>query len=108
MDVQSIAIQSEKPFSYWLKKNWYYHTQLTNFYSFVIPKGKRVLHVGSKNGYLLHAVKPSYGVGIDDDKEVVAQARQEHPHIIFFDCSLQNMQVSEPFDYIILSSVTME
>ena len=108
MNLESLQEKKVYPFSYWLNKNWYYHGQLKKFYQFVIPKDVRVLHVGSKSGYLLHAVHPSLGVGIDDDAQAIYNAQQEFPHLTFIAGELSDLPQDYMFDYVILSSVTME
>lgn len=97
-----------KPFSYWLEKNHYYHHRLKKFYRFTIPEGMRVLALQCKNGYLLDAVKPSYGVGIDTDKAMIAEAKDTYCKYHFYTGNVQDLQEKEPFDYIMLSSMTMD
>lgn len=93
------ATQREK----WNKRNRYYHKLLEKYFAFLIPKGKRVLEVGCGSGDLLHAVKPSYGVGIDFAPEVVDMARKKYPDLVFHVDDVEELQLDEPFDYIILS-----
>ncbi len=99
---------NQKPFSYWLQKNNYYHTCVKRFYSFIVPPGSRVLHINCRNGYLLDAVKPSYGVGIDEDATSIADACQQYPAYEFYQSTLQDLDTAQQFDYIILSFATME
>ncbi|MCX5921900.1 MAG: glycosyltransferase [Candidatus Dependentiae bacterium] len=102
------TIEQSKPFNYWLKKNKYYHQQVINFYRFVIPQGVSVLHVNCKNGYLLDAVKPSYGVGVDADELSIGTARERYANYAFYQGSLDTVGQHDPFDYVVLSLVTME
>lgn len=95
-------------FSYWLKKNWYYHRTLSSFYKRSIEPEKRVLQIECRNGYLLSAVGAAYGVGIDASAEHIAEARAAYPQYTFFVGSLFDAAVYEQFDYIILSSMLME
>ncbi len=94
-------------YDHWLKKNWYYHGLLSKFYQFVIPENVRVLHVGSKSGYLLRSVKPSLGVGLDEDKQILQHAREQYPEFSFY-AGVKDIPKGLTFDYIILSSATME
>ena len=102
---------ANKPFDYWLKKNKYYHKKLIEFFKFAVQENSRVLVINCKNGYLLDALKPSFGVGIDDDQEALGVARSRYPNYEFFS-SLgeinQTCNTGAKFDYIILPSVTME
>jgi len=94
------------PFSYWFKKNHYYHSLVAKFFKFWVPSGMRVLHIGCTNGYVLDAIKPSYAVGVDADAVALADARIAHLHFDFYtDLSLVPLQ---QFDYIILSCSTMQ
>ncbi len=100
--------EDQKPYSYWLEKNHYYHHRLKKFYRFTIPEGMRVLSLQCKNGYLLDAVKPSYGVGIDTDPAVIAEAKETYSRYHFYASGLNGLDEKEPFDYIMLSSITMD
>src|SRR3990167_10903055 len=97
----------EKPYEYWLKKNWYYHKLIINFYRFVIPEGSSVLQINCKNGYLLDAVKPLFGVGIESDETIIASTRHQYPLYQFY-TGLEKVPARCTFDYIMLSLVTME
>jgi len=97
-----------KPFDYWLKKNKYYHHRILKFFKFIIAPESRVLQISCKNGYILDHIKPSFGVGIDNDKETIECAKKRYKHLHFFCCSLNNLRITETFDYIILTSFTME
>lgn len=95
-------------FAYWLKKNEYYHRSLASFYAQSIEPGSRVLQIQCRNGYLLDAVQPSYGVGIDLDPAHIAEARATYPQYHFFVGSLAHIAVDDSFDYVILSSIMTE
>lgn len=97
-----------KPYDYWIKKNWYYHTFFARFYQFIIPAGSTVLQVNCKNGYLLSSVKPSVGVGIETDEQCIIDAQRTYPNYTFFHGELAEFESEQTFDYIILSSTTME
>lgn len=98
----------EKPYNYWLEKNHYYHHRIKKFYRFVVPEGARVLVLSCKNGYLLDAVNPSFGVGIDTDAALIQQARQRYPRHTFVLGGIADLSVSEPFDYIMLSGMSSQ
>ncbi len=90
---------------YWRRKNHYYHQDLDRLLQFLVPPGKRVLEVGSGTGILLHALKPSYGVGIDHDPDSIARAQTTFPSLIFqvedaHEPKLEGLDY--PFDYILL------
>lgn len=97
----------KKSFDYWFHKNKYYYQQLLSFYRFVVPEGARVLQINCKNGYELAHLKPSYGVGLDQDAQAIALARERYPQYSWYAGGLQDLPV-QTFDYIILASATME
>jgi Glycosyl transferase family 2/Methionine biosynthesis protein MetW len=100
-------IHSASSYDYWIKKNWYYHQYLTRFYQWHIPRGKRVLQIGCKTGYLLASVKPSIGIGIESEEECLKIAQEKYPSLKFYH-SLHEIPDGQNFDYIILSCTTHE
>lgn len=96
----------EKNFIYWLKKNWYYHAYLKALYRFMIPVGSSILQVNCKTGFLLEALRPSQGVGVEADSELLSYAQQQYFQQRFYS-KLSEIN-DATFDYIILSSTPME
>lgn len=94
-------------YDYWLRKNWYYHAYLLNWYQFIIPKHTRVLHIGSKTGTLLNAISPSLAVGIEHDEQLFIKAKINNPSYFFYH-SLADIPDKTTFDYIVISSIIME
>ncbi|OQA36393.1 MAG: Poly-beta-1,6-N-acetyl-D-glucosamine synthase [Candidatus Dependentiae bacterium ADurb.Bin331] len=101
-----ISSTIQKPYYYWLKKNWYYHFFVTQFYQWAVEPGSVVLQIGCKTGYILDAVKPRIGVGVEAENECRESAQQQ------FSCYQFVQTIPEindqKFDYIILSSTLME
>ena len=87
----------------WNKRNRYYHRLLEKYYSFIIPRGKRVLEIGCGSGDLLNAVKPACGVGIDFVPEMIELAKSKYPHLDFRIDDVEKTGLQETFDYIIIS-----
>ena len=87
----------------WNKRNRYYHRLLEKYFSFIIPKEKRVLEIGCGSGNLLSAVNPAYGVGIDFAPEVIDIAKEKYPHLHFQTDDIEDLHLNETFDYIIIS-----
>ena len=83
----------------WRKRNRLYHRTLEKYCAFVIPEGSSVLEIGSGNGDLLNAVKPSRGVGIDFSEKMVALARKKYPHLEFLCLDGEQFSLAEKFDY---------
>jgi SAM-dependent methyltransferase len=98
---RSTVEQREK----WNQRNAFYHKLLEKYFSFIIPKGKRVIEIGCGSGNLLNAVNPAYGLGIDFAPEAVELARKKYPHLHFKTEDGEELQTDETFDYIILSDL---
>lgn len=92
--------------SFWPRISGYYHAHIAHSYKYTIPAHQRVLHISSKEGSLLQAVKPHYGVGIEADESLLSLARTTYPHYEFYN-SLENLPLTI-FDYVIVSSAVME
>ncbi|HRN78518.1 MAG TPA: bifunctional class I SAM-dependent methyltransferase/glycosyltransferase family 2 protein [Candidatus Dependentiae bacterium] len=95
-------------FSYWLNKNKYYHSLVQSFYKFIVPHDTSVLHINCKNGYLIDAIKPMHAIGLDVDPQCIAYARKNYPRYQFVQGTLDALDSTQTFDYILLSFVTME
>jgi len=93
-------------YSYWFKKNWYYHRSVAEFYSWAIPKSAMVLQIGAKNGSLLAATNPLIGIGVEYESACLAIARHSYPAYTFY-ATLDEV-APQTFEYIILSSTLME
>jgi len=78
---------------------------LEEYYSFFIPRGSKVLELGSGTGDLLAAVAPEYGVGLDFSREMITLARQRHPELHFVEADAEDYHFTEKFDYILLSDL---
>jgi len=99
---------NKKSYEYWLKRNSYYHQFMAKFYQFTVPRGVKVLQVGCKTGFILDAVKPSVGVGIDPEAACIEEAQSKYSQYSFFCSTIEDFKTEERFDYIILSSTIME
>lgn len=92
---------------HWVERNKAYYEDDTRFMRFLVPKGARVLDLGCATGDLLAALEPSYGLGVDLSEAMVAQARENHPHLTFMAGDVESPDViasiQGPFDYIVLS-----
>ena len=89
----------------WQSIRSYYQNRLAEIYSTLIPAGMRLLEVGCGQGDLLAALKPSTGIGIDLSPEMIARARQRHPHLQFLDCDAHEFDLGMEFDYVICSDL---
>ena len=86
--------------------NRHYHRRLNQIFDNLVPPGQRVLEVGCGQGDLLAALKPSYGVGIDFSREMLAGApRRSIPNSPSSKPTRTNSTLAETFDVIILSDL---
>src|SRR5215472_10531097 len=67
----------------WHRRNGSYHQAITSLARFYVPPGATVLEIGSGNGDLLAALKPSSGLGVDISGEMVRLAASKYPHLKF-------------------------
>jgi SAM-dependent methyltransferase len=89
----------------WRRKNRYYYEEVERFVRFHVPRGASVLEIGCGTGDLLAALAPSRGVGIDISPKAVEIARSKHPGHTFLAGDAEDIPLSEPFDYIVLSDL---
>ena len=83
-----------------------YFRRLCAIYRQLISSDLRVLEVGSGSGDLLAALQPSAGMGVDFSPEMVALAREQHPHLEFLLADAHQLdRVEGPFDAIVLSDL---
>jgi SAM-dependent methyltransferase len=83
-----------------------YHARLAEVYRSVVAPNQRVLEIGSGQGDLLAALKPSFGLGVDVSGGMVRRAAQRHPHLRFVQADAHLLDVKdEVFDVVIMSDV---
>lgn len=89
----------------YIAKNAYYYDQVFQLLRFIIPAGKRVLQVGCLTPDFLHAVTPSFGVGIDLSARQIELASRRFPHLRFQ--VHKNYEVGNvgTFDYVIITDI---
>lgn len=89
----------------WIHRNSYYYNRVKRLLRFVIEPAKRVLEIRCQTGHLLAAVQPSFGVGTEISDNLVAVARQNYPQLQFIRCDPEDVELSQQFDYIIVSHI---
>jgi SAM-dependent methyltransferase len=97
----TVAAAREK----WIQRNNYYYELLTRLLKHVIEPGKRVLNIHCQTGFLLNALKPGYGVGVDISAEMIELARNAHPEFKYYQSFSEDFLSEEKFDYILLCDV---
>ena len=88
-----------------VRRNRHYYRDLTRFYQFHIPAGKRVLELGCGKGDLLAALRPSYGLGVDFCAAMAREAKARHPELHFVQADIESLPVNGKFDYVVLSDI---
>jgi SAM-dependent methyltransferase len=91
----------------WVARNSYFHESDERYMRFLVSPGLRVLDLGCGTGRLLNALEPSAGVGVDFSEQMIAVARENHPHLEFRVGDIEDAvfiaSLGGPFDVIILS-----
>lgn len=93
--------------AHWKRRNAYYYRKITEYFRFIVPEGSRVLEIGSGDGDLLAALKPSRGLGIEASPKFVEISKKSHPHLEFQEAFAEDFKLipNETFDFIILSDL---
>ncbi|MEO8151186.1 MAG: glycosyltransferase [Bacteroidia bacterium] len=89
----------------WINANPYYYRQLIKSLKFIIEENTKVLHVRCSTGYVLNALKPKSGVGIDDSPLQIEEAQKHYPHLTFLTQNAEEIVCDQKFDYILITSI---
>src|SRR5262245_26663443 len=90
----------------WHLRNAGYHKAIASLARFCIPPDAKVLEIGSGNGDLLAALKPSYGLGVDISGEMVRLAANKYPGLKFRRMPAERLDLpGEQFDFVVLSDL---
>lgn len=63
----------------WIQRWSYYRQLMKQALAFFVEPGQRVLNIRCQTGWILKAVGPSEGVGIEITEEMVQEAKRTHP-----------------------------
>tara|TARA_X000000950_G_scaffold287817_1_gene401808 strand:- start:592 stop:2034 length:1443 start_codon:yes stop_codon:yes gene_type:complete len=90
----------------WLSKARTFHKEDLIVLRELIPENSKILELGCGNGHLLAGLKPKKGVGLDLSKNLIEEAKKDHPNLRFFEADIENIPdivaKSGPFDFILL------
>jgi 2-polyprenyl-3-methyl-5-hydroxy-6-metoxy-1,4-benzoquinol methylase len=89
----------------WKREASYYYKYVMAGLQEIVPPGRRVLELGCGTGAILESLQPSYGVGIDLSFEMIAVARQKRPQYRFEVGDIEFLNLTEPFDYIVMVDI---
>jgi SAM-dependent methyltransferase len=99
LEMDAISQKREK----YIRRNKYYYKDILKFLKFNIPEQSNVLEIGCGTGYLLNALNPSKGVGIDISQGMIDTAKTSYPNLEFLQMDAEQMSLNETFDYIVIS-----
>src|SRR5690348_259256 len=85
----------------WIRRNAYYYTCLKRLLRHLVEPGKRVLNIRCQTGFLLDALEPSYGVGVEISQEMVQVASSAQPRFHYHEAFPEDYLPQEKFDYIL-------
>jgi ubiquinone/menaquinone biosynthesis C-methylase UbiE len=98
----SIASQRDR----WRKRSNFYHQDIIKLVNFLLPNNSSALVVGCSTGDLLASLsKEGDKKGIDISEKMVAIAKNKYPNLSFEKMDVENLEMTEKFDYLILSDV---
>jgi SAM-dependent methyltransferase len=89
----------------WKRKYPLYHREVERLCQSLIPPKASVLEIGCGTGDLLHALRPSRGLGIDLSPRMVEIARGKYADLEFAVGDIEALEIEERFDYVILSDL---
>lgn len=89
----------------WRRRNSYYHKDIQFLLGFVIPAQSKVLDIGCSTGDVLASVRPISGKGVDFSPAMITLAKNKYPDLDFEVMDAENLNLTEKYDYIILSDV---
>ena len=87
------------------QKYAYYWNDFQNYFNYFIHDEDSVLEIGCAVGDSLNALKGKRKVGIDISKPMIEIAKNNHPHLTFYEMPAENISLDETFDVIILSNL---
>ena len=87
----------------YIQKNRHYYDDLLKFFIYNIPEGSSVLEIGCGTGYLLNAINPAKGVGIDLSFNMIHTAKQRYPNLEFHRMDAEALDLHDVFDIVIIS-----
>lgn len=90
----------------WIDRNSYFYYLVKRALRYIIEPQSRVLNLRCQTGFLLDAVEPSRGVGVEISSEMAGIAKQKYPKYDFVVADPEELSLTEKFDYILFGSVS--
>jgi SAM-dependent methyltransferase len=89
----------------WIRSNRYYYEALVRLLRFLVEPGKRVLNIRCQTGFLLEALRPRRGVGVEISSEMVSVAHASSPRFEYHVSFPEDFRPIEKFDYILFGDI---
>ena len=93
----------------WIKKSKGFYFEDIKAMQEFIPEGSSILEIGCGNGYLLGALNPLSGVGIDISSEMILEAKKKYENLNFIIADIEDTNfikgIEQTFGFIIISAV---
>lgn len=86
-----------------MERRSYFYTLMRQALSFFVESGERVLSVRCQDGWMLEAVEPREGVGLEITSEMVELAKKQHPQFRYEIGFADTFQPQGQFDAIIVA-----
>lgn len=90
----------------WITRNRYFYDAIRRVLRHIIEPGRKVLNVRCQTGFLLDAVRPSRGVGVEVSREMVELAGRDYPGYRFLQADPEDLPLDGTFDYILFDYVS--
>ena len=87
----------------WIAKRKYYYLLMEKALAFFVEPGENVLNIRSQTGWMLCAVKPLSGVGVELSEEMIDQARKENPSFEYQQGFPDQIDYPRTYDSIIIA-----
>jgi len=87
----------------WIQRWAYYRKLMSKALAFFVEPGERVLNLRCQTGWMLKAVRPSQGVGLEITEEMVQEARKLYPEFRYEVGYPDLYQVRGEFDSILVA-----
>ena len=87
----------------WMERRSYFYSLMRQALSFFVESGERVLSVRCQDGWMLEAVEPREGVGLEITGELVEVATKQHPRFRYEVGFADTFQLQGEFDAIIVA-----
>jgi SAM-dependent methyltransferase len=95
-------------FSRWHPARKRYRAHIEKLYRFVVPPTSSVLEIGCGAGHLIASLGAKRAVGVDFSPTAIALGQKHNPQVTYILADAHDLELSETFDYIILSDLVNE